>query len=172
MVFVSKNITRKCKYCDNEPKKNLSSGRNKGYNRTCGSKICLKKQYEDTYVCILKGRVKNNVNGKCDVCEKEFKRLSPSHKRYCIDCVPDKSWRARAQRYRIGKPQWQEIIEKQKNKCCLCDKKPEVVDHCHQTGKIRGLLCNSCNLKVGIIEKDINFIDKTFNYLGFIYVQK
>lgn len=47
MVFVSQNKVRKCKYCENQPKINMSSGRNKGYYKTCGSIECLRKQYDD-----------------------------------------------------------------------------------------------------------------------------
>lgn len=166
MVFVSKNIFRKCKWCDKERKKNLTSGRHKGYYTTCGSKKCLRRQYDDVYVCIKKGRLKNKSFGVCDVCEREFQRLSPSHKRYCTVCVPDKSWRGRAQRYRIGKPQWDTLLEFQNNKCCLCDRNPEVVDHCHKKGIVRGLLCNACNTAINILDRDYEYLQKALKYIG------
>lgn len=166
MVFVSNNVDRKCKYCDKPPKKNLTNGKNKGYYRTCGSKECLRSQYDDHHVCILKGRLKNPIDLTCNICGKEFKKQQGNHKRYCKECVPDKGWRLRAQRYGIGKPQWEKLSEKQNGKCALCEKNPEVVDHCHKIGKIRGLLCGGCNMAISILDRDDEFIEKALKYVG------
>lgn len=62
------------------------------------------------------------------------------------------------------------------NGCCkICEELPSViaygkirdlaVDHCHETGKIRGLLCTSCNVRVGVIE-NVVFRIKAEKYLG------
>jgi len=167
MVFISKNIVRKCKYCENLPKKNISKeGINKGYYRTCGSNECLKKQYENNYVCILKGKVKKPEYLICVICDNEFKQKSSNHKRYCLECVPERSWRARASRYGIGKKQWDFMLQNQKGCCALCERIPEVVDHCHKEGIVRGLLCNSCNTNLKFLEKELSFLNKVFKYLG------
>ena len=43
------------------------------------------------------------------------------------------------------------MIANQGGKCniCQCDNKDLVIDHCHTTGKVRGLLCQSCNVFLG-----------------------
>lgn len=172
MVFISKNLIRKCKYCEKPPKESFGKiqkngkKRKKGYFTTCGSKECLNKQYNDQYVCRKKGMLNKESYGRCKICDKEFKRLSISHKYYCIKCVPDKSWRARARRYGIGKPQFEELLKKQKGKCILCDRIPEVIDHCHKTRKVRGLLCNKCNGNIRLLDMNEEFIKKAVEYVG------
>lgn len=166
MVFVSKNIERKCKYCDKPPKKNLTSGKNKGYYRTCGSKECLRKQYDDHHVCVKKSRLVKPINMICAVCNETFLREKINHKRFCLKCVPDKSWRTRAMRYGIGKPQWDQMLTSQNGKCALCDRNPEVVDHCHKRGRVRGLLCQACNMAISILDTTDEFIEKALKYVG------
>jgi|SRR5580698_4174604 hypothetical protein len=166
MVFISKNLIRKCKYCELPAKLNMSSGRNKGYYRTCGNEICLKEQYKDKKVSIRKGRILVNNELICVICSKKFKRISANHKCYCKECVPDKSWRGRANRYNIGKPQWDDFLLKQNNVCALCYKIPEVVDHCHKSGNVRGLLCNGCNLQIAKMDNDKEWLLKAIKYIG------
>jgi hypothetical protein len=38
------------------------------------------------------------------------------------------------------------------------------VDHCHKTGKIRGVLCKYCNLGLGWF-KTIEFLQRALDYL-------
>jgi len=40
-----------------------------------------------------------------------------------------------------------------------------LVDHCHVTGKYRGLLCNRCNTSLGFVNDDIELLEKMVNYL-------
>lgn len=40
------------------------------------------------------------------------------------------------------------------------------VDHDHDTGKIRDLLCNNCNVVVGFLNERIDLCDKIRDYLS------
>ena len=63
------------------------------------------------------------------------------------------------------------MLEKQNDGCAICgelnlDGRRLAVDHNHNTGKIRGLLCQRCNgFIVGIIEKYPELIQKSVEYL-------
>lgn len=54
--------------------------------------------------------------------------------------------------------------------CKICGATPNGkrlhVDHCHSTGKVRGLLCNKCNFGIGLFNDDIQMIKKAVAYLG------
>jgi len=76
-------------------------------------------------------------------------------------------------RYGITEKQYYEIFDKQNGKCKLCGKdKPRnkakhlIVDHCHKTNKVRGLLCNDCNVLLGKLKDDIDFIERIKQYLA------
>ncbi len=62
------------------------------------------------------------------------------------------------QRYGLTSPQVKELLDSQLNLCGLCNKPltlgkyKGVVDHCHTTGRIRGILCHDCNVAIGYIE--------------------
>lgn len=62
------------------------------------------------------------------------------------------------QRYGINSKDWDKIFTVQKGRCAICNKHQSelnmslCVDHSHKTGKVRGLLCTSCNAKLAIVE--------------------
>jgi hypothetical protein len=61
------------------------------------------------------------------------------------------------------------FIKKQNNKCAICGKpqfkKRLSIDHNHKTDKIRGLLCNNCNILIGFAKDDIEILKEAINYL-------
>lgn len=54
------------------------------------------------------------------------------------------------------------IFEKQNYQCAICNATTELaVDHCHNTGKIRGGLCRRCNTFLGAFNDDISNIESS-----------
>lgn len=52
--------------------------------------------------------------------------------------------------------------------CQICDNKLDktgYIDHCHKSGKIRGVLCVQCNFGLGYFKDDINIMNKAILYL-------
>ena len=71
--------------------------------------------------------------------------------------------------FKIYTPDRDKLIKKQNNKCKICnnifDKAPHV-DHCHTTGKIRGMLCKNCNLGIGNLQDSVDVLQNAINYLN------
>lgn len=74
----------------------------------------------------------------------------------------------------ISIEQYNEMLEAQEGVCFICgnpedSKRHEnqklAVDHCHSTGKIRGLLCNRCNRGLGYFRDNPDLLAKAFSYV-------
>ena len=58
-------------------------------------------------------------------------------------------------------------LEKQAGKCAICDKETSLnLDHCHLTGKFRGMLCTSCNTGLGFFKDNVENLRRAVSYLG------
>ena len=75
-------------------------------------------------------------------------------------------------KYGLTQEGYQKIWDDQNGLCAIC-KKPEggtkitrfCVDHCHDTGIVRGLLCSACNMGIGGLRHDIEFLETATQYL-------
>jgi hypothetical protein len=77
--------------------------------------------------------------------------------------------------YGISLDDYNRILLDQNNVCAIC-KKTQIksarnhdnylaVDHCHETGKVRGLLCNKCNQGLGLFDESIELFSTAMKYL-------
>jgi hypothetical protein len=58
------------------------------------------------------------------------------------------------------------MFDEQDGKCLICQEAVTlVVDHCHTTGQIRGLLCNPCNTSLGHFKDDVKRLQRAIEYL-------
>lgn len=71
--------------------------------------------------------------------------------------------------YGLTKSQYEEMSNAQGGKCAICSKTPKeklCVDHCHETGVVRALLCRSCNTGLGCFRDNPELLTKATKYLG------
>lgn len=84
-------------------------------------------------------------------------------------------WKAQLKfRYNITLEDYNKMFKNQNGKCAICEstfpgakKKKFSIDHNHETGKIRGLLCDNCNVGLGRFNDSIDNLKKSIKYLKF-----
>jgi hypothetical protein len=117
----------------------------------------------------------DNKSYRCKPCDddarKKWKKNNPEKAHL--------SQRERNLKHRFGVDlDWYQTQLKKQNYCCAICKVKEnnvikgnradisfAVDHCHKTGKIRGLLCNQCNRALGLFKDSSELITKAIEYL-------
>lgn len=68
--------------------------------------------------------------------------------------------------YGMTQEQYRALSEMQGGKCAICRRKRKlVVDHCHKTGAVRGLLCSACNLGLGNLSDNAAILRRAAAYL-------
>jgi len=75
-----------------------------------------------------------------------------------------------AKGYRLSPAERRGLHDRQRGRCAICRRREAeagtfVVDHCHGTGRVRGLLCNSCNVGIGFFGDDTDRVFQAFAYL-------
>jgi len=112
----------------------------------------------------------------CKECNTVFQPNAPSHM-YCSQTCQDSAFtRAYLKRkYGITLEEWCAMFDKQNSLCAICNqvgfkldpasKNLLVVDHCHATGKVRGLLCHNCNRALGLLKDNKANLVRALDYL-------
>lgn len=71
----------------------------------------------------------------------------------------------------ITKKEYLKLYQEQEGKCKICKKEPSgrkkvlCLDHCHDTLKVRGLLCDNCNAGLGKFKDNLKLLKQAINYL-------
>lgn len=74
-------------------------------------------------------------------------------------------------KYGITEEARSRLLEWSNGGCSICGARPEDskldVDHDHKTGKVRGILCRSCNLALGMLKDDKRLLHIAIAYLDY-----
>lgn len=96
------------------------------------------------------------------------KRAENATSSVCKECI---NFRALELKYGISYNEIQKLRTEQRGRCFICGclgftfSKGLAVDHCHKTGKIRGLLCPKCNIGLGHFEDNKHRLLSALSYL-------
>lgn len=71
--------------------------------------------------------------------------------------------------YNLSLDDYKELIESQNNQCYICLKPPKnkmlCVDHNHETGLVRKLLCHGCNTALGLVNENPEVLKNMIKYI-------
>lgn len=141
---------------------------------------------------MTKGSIKEPYKRSCKRCDVSFITKDPRKVFCCNRCAsaygsmriymnkrarPD-GWYETVDRknslrrlYGITLEEYDLMFSNQGGRCAICMKHQDEfkkklhVDHCHTTGKVRGLLCQKCNQGIGLFNDDKDLLIKASEYL-------
>jgi hypothetical protein len=101
-------------------------------------------------------------------------RFATTHN--CADCCSltqksdtEKRWRRIEKVYNLSKADFFQMLDLQKGKCPICLSHITAalchVDHCHESGRVRGLLCQKCNQGLGLFLDSAEIMTSAIQYL-------
>ena len=129
------------------------------------SKAKDKPEFRECYKCgapVPRGHPGKAV---CDACRSDPRKYRPAADR-----------RRTLRAYGISQQQWDAMLKAQKERCAICGTtdptggmkgraKTWSIDHCHDSDRVRGLLCSRCNLGIGQLQDDPELLRKAAEYI-------
>lgn len=137
---------------------------------------CLIPKIEDEFAWCYKNNTKRRT--MCRGCQAAYRKAHyiKNQEKYkekarrweCLN--PDKQLANDLKRYGLTIESYTNMVDEQSNKCLICLSPPERgrlrVDHCHKSGKVRGLLCSQCNLALGNIKENLKAAKRLVKYIN------
>ena len=91
----------------------------------------------------------------------------------CRPCASEETRRQRMKKYGISVEEYDALLARQNGTCAICKgpqhngrQKRMHVDHCHETGLVRGLLCSRCNRGIGFFGHRADWMASAAGYLN------
>ena len=153
------------------------------------SRVCTRCSVEKDINCFSKSKMhRNGIRPECRQCRNarardyyktpEGKKKVQKYAKKYNEANP-LVWKQRylLRTYNITIQEYDELLKKQGGVCAICGRPEEIrnptardrsslaVDHCHETGKVRGLLCFKCNTGIGALGDDIEALERAISYL-------
>lgn len=167
-----------CKVCNNEKEKLRSLTWSNNIekvpdNNTSVVKVCrccgIKAiTQEDLKLFKPRPTRKYGFDSICIECEKTNRRYENLSEK-SLNSIKARKYRERLKKYNLTENMYSALVQTAGNKCQICDvsfnKTRVCIDHCHLTGKVRGLLCDSCNTSIGKLGDTSSSVYKAYKYL-------
>ena len=107
----------------------------------------------------------NGVFGRTSAC-----KPCRHQKYYKNNYDKDAHWERQIKRnFNMTPEDYQNMFDSQNGVCAACKKPTEGklnIDHCHTTGKVRGLLCGPCNRGLGLLQDNPQTLANLITYLA------
>lgn len=104
----------------------------------------------------------------CKTCGSEFKQWGKGEYKYFCSTACRRTMRSRLYYHNMKLTDFLALLDKYAGLCDLCGKAVKGtphVDHCHKTGRFRGLLCRPCNTSLGHFSDDVEKLQRAIDYL-------
>lgn len=109
---------------------------------------------------------KESIDGHYHTCKACYKERV--NKRWCKERQRDYDLK---RKYGISAEEYDMLLDTQDNRCAICrkewteDTKRFAVDHNHDTGEVRGILCHGCNAGIGNLQDSARILRAAADYL-------
>lgn len=141
-----------CHYCE-KPKPTFKKAKSIYYYDTCIDCIELEKEKQKQY--LIKTAI-NYVTREGFTCENDNEYLKLYQKMKRIK-----------KKYNLTYKIYLKMVDKSNGLCEICKTESfKVIDHCHTTGKVRGLLCVRCNYGIGYFKDNKQSLSNAIEYLN------
>ncbi len=138
--------------------------------------VIIKRQYNQKYCndCNPHQAHKGFTKKPCNACGTEFTPRAPRNCYCSEECKDENAYLLRT--YGITSVDYARMLEEQNGVCYICYRKNIIlkkgmhkgnlcVDHCHDTGRVRGLLCHNCNRALGLLQDSTERLERAIAYL-------
>ena len=104
------------------------------------------------------------ITNTCEYCDQVIPIHKYSTSKYCSDFC---RWSvANLKLYGLSAKDYKEMLKEQKHVCKVCENDCKLyVDHCHMSGKVRGLICQKCNSGIGFLGDSYDNVKRALEYL-------
>ena len=120
-------------------------------------KQCISCKSEKVITSFVKSsKNKTGYINVCKDCYRDYKHKWRTTKKEHI-----REYRA-LYNYSLSKEEFKNLDKK----CFSCGSEEKLaIDHCHDSGKVRGVLCSACNLALGLVKDNINTLSNLIKYI-------
>jgi hypothetical protein len=134
--------------------------------KTCTK--CGERKPLEAFSVSRPGQSKDGYHGVCRVCRnldsQAWRQNNPERMRELR-----RRWALKA-KYGITRKEFDVMLEAQEGKCAICGTdepggKGWCVEHNHLTKVVRGIVCNNCNVMIGMADEDIVILQAAIDYL-------